>query len=138
MDCRQQSLQNFDNTVHSAGETRFYGAFITAERMLLVKAALMQTVVSQEWADWMKGASTKVGDEAAAVKALVLDEKIFWSHLEVMTETFAPVVKLLRLADSNLPAASKVTALYPQHALPHMRGKVHCLVWTSIGKIFLR
>ena len=34
-----------------------------------------------------------------------------------MTEIFAPVVKLLKLADSNLPAASKVSALYMLAAL---------------------
>ena len=97
--------------MHFAAETRFYGAFIVAERMILLKAALMQTVVSQDWADWAKGASAKVRDEAAAVKALVLDEKNLWGKLEVMSEIFEPVVKLLKLADSNLPAASKVCAL---------------------------
>ena len=105
--------------VHIAGETRFYGAFITAERMLLVKAAIMQTVVSQEWADWTKGASAKVRDEAVAVKALALDESRFWGKLEVIIETFAPVVKLLKLTDSHVPAASKVKALYMLHALLH-------------------
>ena len=61
--------------VHTAAETRFYGAQIVAERMLELKAPIMQTVVSQEWTDWVTGASAKVRDEAADVKALVLDEK---------------------------------------------------------------
>ena len=76
----------------------------------------MQTVVSQEWADWVKGASAKVGDEAADVKALVLDEKNFWGRLVVMVDIFQPVVKLLRLADSTVPAASKVSAVCVQGA----------------------
>ena len=90
---------------HIAGEMRFYDAFITTERILLVKAAVMQMVESQEWADWTKGASAKVRDEAAAVKPLALDESAFWGRLEIMT--FAPVVKLLKLADSNLPSSVK-------------------------------
>ena len=99
--------------------------------MLLVKAAIMQTVVSQEWADWTKGASAKVRDEAAAVKALALDESGFWGKLEVMTEIFAPVVKLLKLADSDLPAASKVKALYMLHALLH--NVADMLVWPGLA-----
>ena len=63
--------------VHAAAETRFYGAYIVAERVLELKAAIMQTVVSQEYADWVKGASAKVKDEAAAVKSMALDEKDF-------------------------------------------------------------
>jgi hypothetical protein len=88
----------------------------------------MQTVVSQEWADWLKGASAKVEDEGAAVKALALDEKNFWGKLAVMTEIFAPVVKLLKLADSNLPAASKVCTLYMLGALLDNVAAVQCLV----------
>ena len=100
--------------VHAAAETRFYGAHIVAERMLEVKAALQQTVVSQEWTDWVTGASVKVRDEAADVKALVLDEKNVWGKLVVMVDIFQPIVKLLRLTDSAVPAASKVSALCMQ------------------------
>ena len=102
--------------VHTAAETRFYGAQIMAERMLELKAPIMQTVVSQEWADWVTGASAKVRAEAAEVKALVLDEKTFWDRLVVMVDIFQPVVRLLRLADCTVPAASKVSALCLQGA----------------------
>lgn len=111
--------------MHAAAETRFYGAHIVAERILELKAAIMQTVVSQEWADWVKGASAKVRDEAAVVKALVLDEKNFWGKLEIMVDVFQPVVKLLRLADSALPAASKVNALCMHGALLDFIQTVH-------------
>ena len=102
--------------VHAAAETRFYGAQIVAVRMLELKAAIQQTVVSQEWTDWVTGASAKVRDEAADVKALVLDEKNVWGKLVVMVDIFQPIVKLLRLADSAVPAASKVSALCMQGA----------------------
>jgi hypothetical protein len=77
---------------------------------LELKAALQQTVVSQDWSDWLKRSSNKVRDEATAVKALLLDEKDFWGKLEVMTGVFQPIVDLLRLTDSMVPAASKVHA----------------------------
>ena len=102
--------------VHAAVETRFYGAHIVAERMLELKAAIQQTVVSQEWADWVTGAPAKVRDEAADVKALVLHEKNVWGRLVVMTDIFQPILKLLRLADSTVPSASKVSALCMQGA----------------------
>lgn len=101
-------LQRISIVVYSAAETRFYGAYILAQRILELKAAIMQTVVSQEWADWVKGASAKVRDEAVIVKSVALDEKDFWGKLEVVVDVFQPVVKLLRLVDSALPAASKV------------------------------
>lgn len=95
--------------MHVAAETRFYGAYIVAVRILEIQAALMQTVVSQEWADWAKRSDKKLREEAAAVKALVLDEAGFWGKLEVMVDVFAPVVKLLGLVDSQVPSASKVS-----------------------------
>ena len=44
--------------VHTAAETCFYGTQIVAEHMLELKAPIMQTVVSQEWADWMTGSGS--------------------------------------------------------------------------------
>ena len=64
----------------------------------------------------MTGASAKVRAEAAETKALVLDEKTFWDRLVVMVDIFQPIVQLLRLADSTVPAASKVRAFWMQGA----------------------
>ena len=94
--------------MHVAAETRFYGAYIVAVRILDIQAALMETVVSQEWADWAKRSDKTLRGEAEAVKALVLDEAGFWGKLEVMVDVFEPVMKLLRLVDSQVPSASKV------------------------------
>ena len=66
-----------------------------AERMQELKPAIMQTVVSQEYSDWMKGLPAKVKDEAQAVKKLALDEPGFWGKQEIMVEVFAPVVKTI-------------------------------------------
>ena len=46
----------------------------------------------------------------------MLDEKTFWDRLVVMVDIFQPVVRLLRLADSTVPAASEVSALWMQGA----------------------
>jgi hypothetical protein len=63
------------DAVHFAAETRFCSAHIVAQRLVELLAAIMQTVVSQEWGDWVKMAAAKVKDEAAVVKARALDEK---------------------------------------------------------------
>ena len=97
--------------MHTAAETRFYGAHTMAERILELKALIMQAVVSQEWVDWMTDASAKGRTEAAEVKAPVLDKKAFWDRLVVMVDIFQLVVRFLRLADNTVPAASKVRAL---------------------------
>ena len=59
-----------------SGDT-LHGAHTVAQRLLLLRASLMQTIVSQEWSDWVKRGTAKVRDEAAAVKAFLLDEKEF-------------------------------------------------------------
>ena len=97
--------------MHAAAEMRFYGAHIVAERILQLRAALMQTVVSQEWIEWVQRATAKIREEAAAVKAFLLDEKEFLGRLEIMTTIFQPVVDLLRLTDSMELAASKVLSV---------------------------
>ena len=71
----------------------------------------VQQTVSCEWTDWVIGAPAEVGDEAADVKALMLDEKDVWSRLVVMLDIFQPIVKLQRLADSTVPAANSQQAL---------------------------
>ena len=89
-------------------ETRFYGAFIVAERMIELKEAVQQTVVSSEYSGWAAAQSAKVKAEAAAVKAICLNEDGFWKKEAQLVEIFSPIVKLLRLTDSALPAMSKV------------------------------
>lgn len=120
--------QNLTSVVHFAAETRFYGAHIVAQRLVELRAAIMQTVVCQEWTDWVKKAAAKIKDEAAVVKALALDEKKFWGKLEVMVDVFEPVVKLVRLADSAVPASSKVSS-FGMHFFPfYSTAEEHYLV----------
>ena len=92
-----------------AAETRFYGSFSVAERMIELKEAVQQIVVSSVFNNWAAAQSAKVMEEAAAVKSICLNEEAFWKKEAQLVEIFAPVVKLLRLTDSALPALSKVS-----------------------------
>ena len=69
---------------------------------------MQQTVVSSEYNGWAAAQSAKVKAEAAAVKAICLSEDGFWKEEAQLVEIFSPIVKLLRLTDSALPAMSKV------------------------------
>ena len=77
--------------------------------MIELKEAVQQTVVSSAFSNWSGSKSAKVKEEAAAVKAICLNEEGFWKREAQLVEIFAPVVKLLRLTDSALPALSKVS-----------------------------
>ena len=61
-----------------AAETRFYGSFIVADRMIELKEAVQQTVVSSEFSSWAANQSAKVKEEAAAVKFICLNEEGFF------------------------------------------------------------
>jgi hypothetical protein len=98
-----------------AAETRFYGAFIVAERMIELKEAVQQTVVSSAYSGWAAAQSAKVKAEAAAVKSICLNEEGFWKAEAQLVEIFGPIVNLLRLTDSALPAISKVNSCASQH-----------------------
>ena len=89
----------------SAGETRFYTEYIAATRILKVRSALQETVVSAEYKEWGDKQSYKA--EALRVRRLILDEDL-WADIELMNELFAPIVELLRLVDSDLPTMGKV------------------------------
>lgn len=89
-----------------AGDTRFYTEYIAATRVLQVKSALQETVVSAEYKEWAEKQSYKA--EAMRVKKLILDEDL-WTDIELMVELFKPIVDLLRLVDSDLPTMGKVS-----------------------------
>lgn len=90
------------------GETRFYTSYITLQRLMEVKDALQQTVVSAGWSEW---APKQIYAAAAAeVKKAVLDEAGFWETASQMLDLFKPIVKLLRLCDSDVPTMGKARA----------------------------
>jgi len=59
-------------------ETRFYGAFIIAGRVIELKEALQQIVMSSVFNKWAAAQSSKIREEAAAVKSICLDKEGLW------------------------------------------------------------
>ncbi|KAL3136716.1 hypothetical protein ABBQ38_15545 [Trebouxia sp. C0009 RCD-2024] len=90
------------------GDTRFYSAYIAVRRLLLCKNAVQKTVVSTEWASWADKAEYK--NKASTVSRIVLNAS-FWIALARFIILLRPIVRLLRLVDSNMPSMSKV---YPE------------------------
>jgi hypothetical protein len=102
--------------------------------MIELKEAVQQTVVSSRFSNWADSQNAKVKEEAAAVKAICLNEEGFWKKEVQLVEIFAPVVKLLRLTDSNLPALSKVSSMVflarrARHLSCHPIAGVHMLAY---------
>lgn len=87
------------------GDTRFYSAYIAVRRLLLCKNAVQKTVVSTEWASWADKAEYK--NKASTVSRIVLNAS-FWIALARFIILLRPIVRLLRLVDSNMPSMSKV------------------------------
>ena len=61
--------------------------------------------MSAEFTAWAEKQSYK--QEAMKVKKLILDED-WWEDLILMDKLFKPIVKLLKLVDSDLPSMGKV------------------------------
>lgn len=87
------------------GDTRFYSAYIAVRRLLRCQSAAQKTVVSDEWTEW--AAKRDYRDKARFVSKAVLDAA-FWTALAQFCYVLRPIVRLLRLVDSNMPSMSKV------------------------------
>ena len=88
-----------------SGDARFYTAYISCARLLKCKSAVRQTVVSVEWDQWAKKPANR--DRSSAAKAVILDED-FWAAMLLFCRLVKPVVRLIRLVDSNMPSMGKV------------------------------
>lgn len=94
----------------NAGETRFYTEFIAAQRLLEVKEDLQATYVSKDFNDWAHSQSFRL--EALRFKKLILSEEL-WIGVEGTVALFEPIVKLLRLVDSDISCMGKVRSAGP-------------------------
>jgi hypothetical protein len=54
-----------------AGETRFATSFIMLQRMEVVKQSLQQTVVADQWNDWLRDNNSALNDEADDIRSTV-------------------------------------------------------------------
>ena len=87
------------------GDTRFYSAYIAIRRLLRCQSAVQKTVVSEEWAGW--AAKRDYREKARFVSKAVLDAA-FWTAIAHFCHVLKPIVRLLRLVDSNMPSMGKV------------------------------
>jgi hypothetical protein len=104
--------------LYRAKVTRFAGKFREMQRLLRVKADLQQVVVSSEYNSHKFTSRGRTADEedgdaldadiGARVKAIVLDEAGFWTPLTHVLHVAMPLIKLLRMLDSNKPVIGKV------------------------------
>ena len=103
-----------DLGLYRAKATRFAGHIRELARILRLKADLQEVVVSAEYAaqKWKPEADGDSDDEATdgedIVKKIILDESGFWKPLVDVLRITTPVVKLLRLADGEMPAMGKM------------------------------
>ncbi|DBA80562.1 TPA: hypothetical protein ACH3X1_007822 [Trebouxia sp. C0004] len=90
---------------HAMYLVTFASAYIAVRRLLRCQSAAQKTVVSEEWSEW--GAKRDYREKARFVSKAVLDTA-FWTALANFCIVLKPLVRLLRLVDSNMPSMSKV------------------------------
>ena len=97
--CLTRNFANKDLVRPAA--TRFATAFLTLESMYELKQLLQMMFVSNEWAScaWAKR------PEGKAVKAIIMDEHIFWPSVVYSIKTTRPLVRVLRLVDGDTTPA---------------------------------
>lgn len=104
--------------LYRAKPTRFAGKYREMQRLLRVKADLQEVVISAEYARQKFDKSSSIRDEeqgddalekdiGAKVKQIVLDDQHFWKPLIDILRVGMPLLKLLRLLDSDKPAIGK-------------------------------
>lgn len=86
-------------------DTRMAGYFIALHRLLRLKKALQSTQASFEWANYTF--ATKNKQQKASVAAIITDP-VFWHEVETIVIAMFPVLKCLRLADSNAAGMDKL------------------------------
>ena len=88
-----------------ASDTRFAGYFYAMHRQLRCRKALESTVYSTAWYG-LKQLKLIVHRAVIDVK-----EDLFWKRMFILLRALFPLLKLLRLADSNKPNMDKVCYL---------------------------
>ena len=94
-------LENFGRPIGliRPAETRFAGFFLALHRMLRLKTALQQTVLSQPFQD------ANVTDKEWIVHAISRPE--MWFKVYHLLKALFPMLQLLRVADSKEPGMDK-------------------------------
>ena len=100
-----------------ASDTRFAGYFYAMHRQLRCRKALEATVYSAAW-NGLKQLKLIVHRAVIDVK-----EDLFWKRMFILLRALFPLLKLLRLADSNKPNMDKVCYLLNKARLHLVKSK---------------
>uniref|UniRef100_A0A2N9ENN1 BED-type domain-containing protein n=1 Tax=Fagus sylvatica TaxID=28930 RepID=A0A2N9ENN1_FAGSY len=114
-----------DRDLVRPGATRFATSYLTLACLNEHKAALMAMISSSKWKS-SKFVTTK---EGRRFEAIVLDSRGFWPYVTSCLRAAAPLIKVLRLVDSDEPPA--MGFLY--EAMDRAREKIITDWWISFG-----
>jgi hypothetical protein len=89
------------------GDTRFATAFTMLERIHKVKGKAQQFVVHDSFAAAVSNMKKTDKETAEAYKELLLSSE-YWRRVSAALALCEPLVKLLRLSDSNTPSTGKI------------------------------
>ncbi|MCO5610560.1 hypothetical protein L7F22_064799 [Adiantum nelumboides] len=84
--------------VKEASTTQFAAMWLLFERLYDVRNKLKQTVVSDEFKEWMEEEPTGSQEDAKAVQCLCLGEE-FWDKVKGLVVVILPLYKALRMTD---------------------------------------
>eukprot|EP01018_Ginkgo_biloba_P015612 Gb_00740 [translate_table: standard] len=84
-------------------ETKFASNFILVRRIVELKQALQQMVVSDDWNQW----KVSFSEDGSSVEAAILGSE-FWIGATLMLKICEPFVKMLRLVDGDKPCMGDI------------------------------
>jgi len=116
-------------------DTRFATHFIMLQRLYTAKDSLQETVTSREYKIWLSDAVYKKKGET--VTSAILNEN-FWSSVKLVTDLCEPIIKLLRLADGNVPCIGKIYWKMYQINQYLERYEISSEQKTEINKLFMK
>ena len=86
-------------------ETRFGTCVIMTQRLVELKDALQEMIVSREYKAWLSNKSYKIAGEEVSVSVL---SEPFWKKCQLYLDINKPVFELLRLVDGDAPVTGKI------------------------------
>ncbi|XP_077245333.1 uncharacterized protein LOC143885176 [Tasmannia lanceolata] len=89
-------------------KTRFASHYITLKRLLVVREALLQTVVSNAWRSWTDAlVDEESGKLSARVKIDVMSDA-FWDSVRIVLSMTKPIYKMIKFTDQEGPLIGEV------------------------------
>jgi hypothetical protein len=119
--CHQHVLAAFksvaDGMLVQPGSTRFATMLIGVESLVKHRAAVVATFSKESVLNYVKNNRNQKGSDADSSRTLhelyaeakgIVSSDDFWDALDDVRSVMTPIAKVLRLADSDNPTASKI------------------------------